>query len=60
MTLIKQAIDYTGDERAEIYSNILKEEISNIKLHPNHTRITGGQIIAAKGRATRKFFKMGF
>lgn len=48
----------SGDERRKIYNDLVREEISNIK--PQVTGRTGGQISAARGRATRRFLKMGF
>jgi len=55
---MKAATEYTSQERAEIYNNILQEEMAKIK--PQATGITRGQKAAAKGRASRKFFGMGF
>lgn len=58
MELTKSPIEHTSEERAQIYSSLFAEEKAKIK--PQATGITGGQINAAKGRATRRFFKMGF
>lgn len=58
MTLSKPAIEYTGTERAEIYGSFFKEE--KAKIIPQASGITGGQIAAAKGRATKHFFSLGF
>ena len=48
----------TGQQREKIYSSIYREELS--KIQPQATGITRGQIAAAKGRATRRFFALGF
>ncbi len=58
MKLNKPAIEYSGTERVEIYSRFLKEERRNI--NPSPVGITGAQMAAAKGRATKKFFSLGF
>jgi len=58
MTLSKPAAEYTGDERAAIFSSFFKEERANII--PQASGITGGQISAAKGRANKRFFALGF
>ena len=60
MNLTKAPIEYTSEERAEIYASLYREERAGIKPFPGSSRITGGQISAAKGRATRRFFAMGF
>jgi len=58
MTLSKPAIEYTGEERAEIYGSFFKEE--KAKITPQISSVTGGQIASAKGRATKRFFSLGF
>ena len=58
MTLSKPAAEHTGNERAAIYHSFFKEERANII--PQASGITGGQISAAKGRANKRFFNLGF
>ena len=58
MTLSKRPAEHTGDEAAAIFRTLFKEERANII--PQASGITGGQVSAAKGRANKRFFALGF
>lgn len=61
LTLTKPALEYTSQERAEIYAGLYRSLISGLVPDPDMSgRLSGQQIAWAKGRAWRTMRLAGF
>jgi len=59
ITLTKPAIDYTSQERAEIYSSLYRSLFSDLAAK-NNNKLNGQQVAWVKGRAWQAMRKAGF